>query len=102
MLDWPHNVTETGRMVRRLPIGAEVQPGGGTHFRVWAPRCERVRVRLQGSGLSSNAEDGNSQDKEPVSSDLGDVCVELTAERGGYFSAFAEQANAGDLYGFLL
>src|SRR5690606_25766983 len=32
------------KSVRRLPIGAEVQPGGGVHFRVWAPRRERVDV----------------------------------------------------------
>ena len=31
---------------RRLPIGAEPQPGGGVHFRVWAPRRKRVVVEL--------------------------------------------------------
>ena len=31
---------------RRLPIGAEVQPEGGAHFRVWAPRRKRVVVVL--------------------------------------------------------
>ncbi len=29
---------------RRLPIGAEVQPEGGVHFRVWAPQRSRVAV----------------------------------------------------------
>ena len=52
MLDWPKNVRESGRMVRRLPMGAEVQAGGGTHFRVWAPRCRRVAVRVQGTADS--------------------------------------------------
>jgi maltooligosyltrehalose trehalohydrolase len=33
---------------RRLPIGAEVQPGGGVHFRVWAPRARRVEVVVEG------------------------------------------------------
>src|SRR5215472_14390162 len=35
-----HNPASTP--VRRLPIGAEPQPGGGSHFRVWAPRCREV------------------------------------------------------------
>ncbi len=29
---------------RRLPAGAEVIPGRGVHFRVWAPRRKRVEV----------------------------------------------------------
>jgi maltooligosyltrehalose trehalohydrolase len=35
------------KVMRRLPIGAEVQPaanGGGVHFRVWAPDRQRVAV----------------------------------------------------------
>ena len=31
---------------RRLPIGGEVAPQGGVHFRVWAPRASRVEVDL--------------------------------------------------------
>ena len=34
--------------VRRLPIGAEPQSGGGVHFRVWAPRCREVAVEIEG------------------------------------------------------
>src|SRR5215472_9840402 len=33
---------------RRLPIGAEVQRDGRTHFRVWAPRRHTVEVVLEG------------------------------------------------------
>ena len=29
---------------RRLPCGAEPQPGGGAHVRVWAPACRRIDV----------------------------------------------------------
>src|SRR4051812_32522708 len=29
-------------LVRCLPVGAEPQPGGGVHFRVWAPRVQRI------------------------------------------------------------
>ena len=31
---------------RRLPVGAELAPNGGVHFRVWAPRIARVDVAL--------------------------------------------------------
>ena len=39
---------------RQLPIGAEALPEGGVHFRVWAPRCRRVEVVIEGGrGCSS-------------------------------------------------
>jgi maltooligosyltrehalose trehalohydrolase len=34
--------------VRRLPIGAEPQAGGGVHFRLWAPRCREVTLEIEG------------------------------------------------------
>jgi len=71
-----------------MPIGAEIQPGGGVHFRVWAPRRSRVQVVL-----------------EPQSEPAGDAkaeLVELTAEEGGYFSGLAPQAMAGSWYRFRL
>jgi maltooligosyltrehalose trehalohydrolase len=68
---------------RRLPVGAEVQPGGGTHFRVWAPRRKRVAVVLEGTG------DGRTE-------------VELPPEGNGYFSGHAAAARAGTLYRFRL
>lgn len=66
---------------RRLPVGAETQPGGGVHFRVWAPRRERVEVVL---------EDGQS----------GGLVLE--EEPLGYFSGLAKAAGAGSLYRFRL
>ena len=30
--------------LRRYPVGAEVSPDGGVHFRVWAPSRKRVRL----------------------------------------------------------
>ena len=36
------------RQPRRLPVGAEVLPGRGVHFRVWASRRRRVEVVLEG------------------------------------------------------
>jgi maltooligosyltrehalose trehalohydrolase len=67
---------------RRLPVGAEVLPQGGTHFRVWSPKRERVEVVF---------EDGDEQ-----------KTLELEREEGGYFSALAESASDGTLYRFRL
>jgi maltooligosyltrehalose trehalohydrolase len=66
---------------RRLPIGAEPQPGGGVHFRVWAPRRTRVAVELRPRITTDRA-----------------ISVELAHEGGGYFSGWSPQANAGDRY----
>jgi maltooligosyltrehalose trehalohydrolase len=67
------------REVRRLPVGAEVLPGGGTHFRVWAPRRRRVVGVLEGDGE-----------------------FELEPEEGGYFAGHAAPARHGTLYRFRL
>jgi maltooligosyltrehalose trehalohydrolase len=68
---------------RRLPVGAEVVPGGGVHFRVWAPVRRRVEVVFAAAA--------------------GRRGLELEGEAaGGYFSGFAAAAGAGDLYRFRL
>ena len=37
---------------RRLPVGAELLPdGGGTHFRVWAPKRRSVRVVFEDQSI---------------------------------------------------
>ncbi len=64
---------------RRLPVGAEVQPQGGVHFRIWAPRRKKVEVVLDGGGVR-----------------------ELTPEAGGYHSGLFEGAGAGALYRYRL
>ncbi|MEX1233201.1 MAG: malto-oligosyltrehalose trehalohydrolase [Planctomycetaceae bacterium] len=69
---------------RRRPMGAEIQPGGGVSFRVWAPQRQRVTVVLEPSG-----------EAEPVR-------AELKSERDGYFSAVIPAARAGDHYRFAL
>ena len=61
-----------------MPVGAEVAPEGGVHFRVWAPRAARVEV------------------------DLGDRDVPLDAERGGYHAGLVPGAQAGSLYTYRL
>jgi maltooligosyltrehalose trehalohydrolase len=71
---------------RRLPVGAEVQAGGGVHFRVWAPRRQRVEVVLEhGTGPGREAE-----------------AVALAGEGDGYFAGTAAMASAGTLYRFRL
>ncbi|MDT5272685.1 MAG: maltooligosyltrehalose trehalohydrolase [Acidobacteriota bacterium] len=71
---------EATKLARRLPVGAEALPGGGVHFRVWAPRRRRVEVIFEGV-------------PEPFT---------LEEEEGGYFSGLAEDAGEGALYRFRL
>ena len=68
---------------RRFPIGAEVQPDGGTHFRVWAPAVRDVTVQL---------EDEAGRISE----------VALVAEGDGYFSGLIGATGPGTRYRFRL
>jgi len=63
-------------------VGADVQPDGGVHFRVWAPSRRRVEVVLEDQGQQR--------------------AVELTPEEGGYFAGLAAEAAAGARYRFRL
>jgi maltooligosyltrehalose trehalohydrolase len=65
--------------IRRLPIGAELQPDGGVHFRVWTPVSRSVAVEIEG------------QRSHP-----------LSPEPGGYFSALIEDVAAGTRYRYRL
>jgi maltooligosyltrehalose trehalohydrolase len=73
---------------RRLPVGAEVQPEVGVHFRVWAPRRKRVEVVLEG-GVPAGT--GNAP-----------LTYELEPESAGYFSGLVLGAGAGALYRYRL
>ncbi|HET7460040.1 MAG TPA: hypothetical protein VFJ82_02285, partial [Longimicrobium sp.] len=68
-------------ITRRLPVGAEVQPGGGVHFRVWAPLRRRVEVVFEGDPLPA---------------------ADLRPDGGGYFSGLVAAAGAGTLYRYRL
>jgi maltooligosyltrehalose trehalohydrolase len=68
---------------RRYPIGAELIGANETHFRVWAPKAQRVDLVLEDS-----AEKNANRTFHP-----------LTCEDGGYFSGVAHAA-AGSLYRF--
>jgi len=66
---------------RRLPVGAEVQPRGGTHFRVWAPIRRSVEVVLEGRTGAA---------------------FPLSRARGGWFAGLVPRARPGTLYRFRL
>ncbi len=71
---------------RQFTVGAEVHTKGGVHFRVWAPKRQRVELLLadQPDQLADAAR------------------FELQAEEDGHFAAFVESARAGQLYAFSL
>ena len=73
----------TTDVVRRLTVGAELQPGGGAHVRVWAPACQRVE-------LVTPEQNG------------GDRAIAMDRERDGHFSLFDPEARAGGRYWFRL
>ncbi len=79
---------QTDHPQRRLFIGAEAQPGGGVHFRVWAPRRAQVEVVLQLGAAESD-------ERETMS-------ASLEREPDGFFSALVERAAPGDWYRFRL
>src|SRR5438270_9352455 len=68
---------------RRLPVGAEVVPSGGVHFRVWAPKQRSVEVVLR-SGPGAPA------------------TVALSSEDDGCFAGLILEAAAGTRYAFRL
>jgi maltooligosyltrehalose trehalohydrolase len=74
---------------RVMPIGAEICPQGGVHFRVWAPRRKQVEV-------------------VPIESDkpLWEQEIRsgtaLRSEGNGYFSGTVSDMRAGSLYAFAL
>jgi maltooligosyltrehalose trehalohydrolase len=66
-------------MNRTMSIGAETIPGGGAHFRVWAPAHSRVSVLL-----------------------MGKQSVAMERESDGYWSCLVKEAASGDCYKFQL
>ncbi|HEX6006936.1 MAG TPA: hypothetical protein VFY80_03180, partial [Burkholderiales bacterium] len=76
----------TARTIRRrAPVGAEVQPGGGVHFRTWAPLADRVEVVLQSAALPQAR-----------------LARALEKKAGGYFCALIADASPGMRYRFRL
>ncbi|HVD93887.1 MAG TPA: alpha-amylase family glycosyl hydrolase, partial [Vicinamibacterales bacterium] len=74
----------TTDVVRRLTVGAELQPGGGAHVRVWGPACQRVELVIPGRR--------NKPDR----------VLAMDQERDGHFSVFDDEARPGGRYWFRL
>jgi maltooligosyltrehalose trehalohydrolase len=70
-------------LCRRYPVGAEVQPDGSTHFRVWAPDPREVALLVESA-------DGALRR------------VPLEQEGGGYYSTRVEHAGPGSRYRYLV
>jgi maltooligosyltrehalose trehalohydrolase len=70
---------------RFLPIGAELLPDGGVHFRTWALGSKNVTV-----------EQYVTDNPNPIR------VIPLSAEEGGYFSGTWPDLKAGDLYKYRL
>ncbi|PDW01528.1 malto-oligosyltrehalose trehalohydrolase [Candidatus Viridilinea mediisalina] len=66
-------------MAWKLPIGAQSE-AEGTHFRVWAPRADRVEVLLPDSGAMHS----------------------LTSEEGGYFAGYVAGVGVGTHYAYCI
>ena len=69
-------------VVRRRSVGAEAQPQGGVHFRVWAPAPRSIALVIERNGRRF------------------DVALERTAD--GYCTAFVPEAAPGTRYWYRL
>lgn len=76
---------QQNQITRRIPIGAELMPEGGAHFRVWAPKCSKVEIVI-----------------DPQLEQSQQKIIKLEPEEQGYFSGFIKDAQAGTLYKFKL
>jgi len=77
--------SDAPKVIRRLPVGAEPQPSGGVHFRVWAPDRKRVEVLLESVGR-----------REPP------AAYELKRDTEGYFSGLVLGGAPNMLYHYRL
>ena len=69
---------------RRLPIGVELNPSGGAHARVWAPKRKSVElVTFDAKGTLTSA-------------------TRLARDEAGFFSGNVTDVTAGSLYRFRL
>ena len=78
-----YSTREIRQVQRRYPIGAELIGPDRAHFRVWAPKTQRVDLVLEGSAAKTPRQTFHA----------------LEAEEGGYFSGPAK-AGAGARYWF--
>lgn len=74
-------------VARRLTVGAELQPGGGAHVRVWAPACRAVDLVIPSV----------SPDRPQTPRVL-----PMAREADGHFHVRDDDAQAGGRYWFRL
>src|SRR5262245_65823287 len=72
----PQAALRMSQIRRRLPVGADPQPDGSTHFRVWAPKPRDVALVI---------DDANGKHQE----------LALTNDGGGYFTALVPDVGPG-------
>lgn len=96
------------QFTRKFPVGAELMAGGGTHFRVWAPRAKNVAVEFYAAGAGGGGGPGGAGSAKGAGEGGGGAAgavvqtVALKAEGDGYFSGAAPDARAGGRYKFKL
>lgn len=101
------NIDDVSTMLSRaFPIGAEIMPTGGVHFRVWAPGHEKLEVVIENSNtdlqpvlsdaMNTDAINANTMNKN----ERHYKTFELKAEKDGYFSGLVDIAGEGTLYRF--
>jgi maltooligosyltrehalose trehalohydrolase len=79
----PQAALRMSQVRRRLPVGADTQPDGSTHFRVWAPKPRDVALVI---------DDANGKHQE----------VALTNDGEGYFTALVADVGPGHRYWYSL
>jgi 1,4-alpha-glucan branching enzyme len=78
-------VISQANILPSTPMGANLVPGGGATFRVWAPRASSVYVNgvFQGTALSGQTDN-----------------LLMAKDANGYWTGFVANAADGDLYRF--
>ena len=71
------------RIKRKYPIGPQMIPDQGVHFRIWAPDHRKVSLVIENENQSNHL-------------------IEMKNERNGYFSLFTAKAHEGTYYSFKL
>ena len=75
------SVQQMSRIDRKMPVGAEPQGAGTTHFRLWAPVPRDISVVVERGGGST-------------------LTAPMESEPDGYRSALVEGTAPGDRYWF--
>jgi len=78
----PVVISKKSKLPWQLETGANVQPNGSTAFRIWAPKCRQVEVKLH-----------SKKEKRTLPMEL---------DENGFFSVSAQAFAAGTRYSYIL